>query len=147
MCRKKGSKSVSRKREETQVGVTHTQKKRICEIQSHNPQWATHKIFLVSLPPTGSRLPFMSPPMPPHSTRFSREQAIWGYKPGFGLLVAQGRGVGYKQHQSLFFPSTSCPSLCYNSPPSSWPSTSLSCDVCGMFMWPPVRFSRDHFIA
>ena len=54
----------------------------------------------------------MSPPMPPKSTRFSRERALQGHMPGFGLQVAWGRGIGYKQH---------LPFLPFDFPPlSSW---------------------------
>ena len=35
------------------------------------------------------------------------------------------------------------PQCRFHPPSSSWPSTSLSCDKYGVFMWPPVRSCRD----
>ena len=29
------------------------------------------------------------------------DEALHGHKPGFGLRVARGRGIGYNQHQSF----------------------------------------------
>ena len=43
-----GSHSSSRKRKKTLVQVTRTEKKKICEIQRHNPKWTQDKIVEVA---------------------------------------------------------------------------------------------------
>ena len=62
------------------------------------------------VPPPDSSLPFMSPLMPLDLTRFSREWALQGQRPGFGLRVARRRGIGSRQHLSF---------LLFNFPPLS----------------------------
>ena len=46
------------------------------------------------LPPPDSSFPFIAPPAPPVSRRFSRGRVLLSHGPGFGLRLVQGRGIG-----------------------------------------------------
>ena len=44
VCEMFGSAPVPRIRKKTRVQLTHTEKKRICEVQINSPQWTQEKI-------------------------------------------------------------------------------------------------------